>query len=136
MTILYYAIYRDDGLPRPVYMFFCPSFSKEGGPLAVGDFFRLKILRLYEPPPLSKGGQKEMQSYVGTRFFVSFFCSPLFAPVRGNVTIVTKGVYDNGIFLFFFKPLSLRQLPLKGEHKMIIKYKILKFNGTSPTPPY
>ena len=34
---------------------------------------KYKILRLSEPPPLSKGGQKEMQSYVGTRFFVSFF---------------------------------------------------------------
>jgi hypothetical protein len=38
MPILDYAIYRDDGLPHPFYIFFCPSFSKEGGPLAVGDF--------------------------------------------------------------------------------------------------
>jgi hypothetical protein len=44
------------------FIVFCPSFSKEGGPLAVGDFFRLKILRLYEPPPLSKGGQKGAQN--------------------------------------------------------------------------
>ena len=63
-----------------------------------------KILRFSEPPPLSKGGQKEMQSYVGTRFFVSFFCSPLFAPVRGNVTIVTKGLYDSDILPFSLSP--------------------------------
>ena len=63
-----------------------------------------KILRLSEPPPFSKGGQKEMQSYVGTRFFVPFFYSPLFAPVRGNVTIVTKGLYDSDILPFSLSP--------------------------------